>query len=94
MESSTGTQAGAHRLRPLNAPAPVQLRAPSDAPWEVQIRGQWRRIERVEDVWRVDDDWWREPPLARTYLRVALEGGHVVTVFRDDVQGSWWAQRY
>ncbi|HKF76871.1 MAG TPA: hypothetical protein VKF59_12065 [Candidatus Dormibacteraeota bacterium] len=51
-------------------------------------------METVEDVWRVDDGWWRPSPVARTYFRVLLEGGLVLTLYRDDLEGTWWAQRY
>ncbi|HET7876848.1 MAG TPA: hypothetical protein VFN71_15100 [Methylomirabilota bacterium] len=57
-------------------------------------RDRWRRVDRVEDVWRIDDGWWRPSPVARTYFRVAVEDGRVLTVYRDDLQGTWWGQRY
>lgn len=94
MESNPGAPAGARRLRPLNAPAPVQLRTERGIPSAVLRRGGWRRVEHLEDVWRVDDGWWRTSPVARTYLRVALEDAQVVTLYRDDIQGTWWEQRY
>jgi hypothetical protein len=57
-------------------------------------RARWRRVEQVQEVWRVDDGWWRPSPVARTYFRVALEDGQVLTVYHDDLVGGWWTQRY
>lgn len=94
MESSSGTQIGAHRLRPLNTPAPVRLRAEDGVPQAVLQRARWRRVDHVDDVWRIDDGWWRPSPIARTYFRVALENGHVLILYRDDLAGTWWSQRY
>ncbi|MGH7911222.1 MAG: hypothetical protein ACREOV_05835 [Candidatus Dormibacteraceae bacterium] len=57
-------------------------------------RGRWRMIERVEEVWRVEDGWWRDRAVARTYFRLLLADGHVATVYRDGASPSWWMQRY
>ena len=94
MESRSRTPAGAHRLRRLNTPDPVPVHDPSSLPEAVRQRGRWRRIERIAEVWRVDDGWWRLSPVARTYFRVELEGGHLLTLYRDDEKGTWWTQRY
>jgi len=94
MESNPRAKAGAHRLRPLNTPARVQLRVNAGGPSAVLQRGRWRRIDHVEEVWRVDDGWWRPSPVARTYFRLALESGHLITLYHDDVEGTWWAQSY
>ena len=94
MEPGPGTQAGAHRLRPLNAPAPVQVQTGGGLPRALLRHRRWQRVDRIEDAWRVDDGWWRPQPVSRTYFRVALAEGHVVTLYRDDVDGTWWTQRY
>ena len=94
MESNPGTKVGPHRLRPLNTPVPVRLRVDAGVPREVLQRAGWRRVDLVEEVWRVDDGWWRPSPVARTYFRLALESGHVITLYRNDLEGTWWAQSY
>jgi hypothetical protein len=81
----------------------VRLRtdAGSGAPTAVEVRGRWHAVARVEEVWRVDDGWWRANPARRTYMRVALDDGRPLTVFRDQLEadsaagtGGWWLQRY
>jgi hypothetical protein len=94
MEPGPRAAPGAHRLRPLNAPAPAQLRTERGLPAAVRLRAGWRPVERIDEVWRVDDGWWRPSPVRRTYFRVALEGGVEATLYRDEVEGTWWSQRY
>jgi hypothetical protein len=48
----------------------------------------------VQDVWRIDDEWWREQPVSRLYWRLALEEGQVVTVYQDLAARRWFRQGY
>jgi hypothetical protein len=48
----------------------------------------------LEDLWRVSEEWWREAPQERTYVRLVLAGGRSLTLFRDGVTGDWYEQRY
>jgi hypothetical protein len=45
-------------------------------------------VARVEEVWRVDDGWWRPHPVQRTYFRLALDDGRPLTLYRDQAAGS------
>jgi hypothetical protein len=51
-----------------------------------------RRVEDVGEVWRIDDEWWRQP-ISRLYVEVVLEGGGRVVLFEDLVIGEWWMQK-
>jgi hypothetical protein len=83
------------RLRALNPPRPAGVRTgDSGAPEEVLLKGSWRRCSRIEEVWRVEDGWWRPKPVRRTYFRLTLEDGLLLTVYLDHVAGGWWTQRY
>ncbi|HEV7680264.1 MAG TPA: hypothetical protein VGQ42_17020 [Candidatus Dormibacteraeota bacterium] len=75
----------------------------SGAPAAVELRGAWRTVARVEEVWRVDDGWWRPHPVQRTYFRLALDDGRALTLYREQADagagartggGAWWQQRY
>jgi hypothetical protein len=82
------------RLRPLDAPSPVEVRTDREgSPLEVRIRGEGRakRVANVREVWRIDDEWWRQP-ISRLYYEVALENGKLLTLYRDLVEGGWWRQ--
>ena len=91
-------------LRPLGLPRPLAVRLDGRGePRELlrpPRRGTSRRsfaVERIEEVWRVAEGWWREAPLRRTYYRVHVEGGPPLTLFHDDTgpfEEGWYEQRY
>lgn len=60
----------------------------------VVLKGRGRRVEAVQEVWRVDEGWWRARPVARHYVRLVLDDGRQVTVYRDLLEGGWWLQHY
>ena len=43
-------------------------------------------VERVEEVWRIAEEWWRETPIGRTYYRIVIDGGRSLTLFHDTEQ--------
>jgi hypothetical protein len=82
------------RLRPLNAPSRVRVRVGRDGtPMRVVLRGRDRAVEAVQEQWRIDEGWWWERPVSRTYWRLVLAGGHLVTVYEDLLDHTWWVQR-
>ncbi len=92
------TPGGAERpgaLRRLNTPRPVEVRAGTGGvPNALRRDGRWLRVEGVLDRYRTDDRWWTSEPVSRAYYELLLEDGRAVTVFRDEVSGGWWEQRY
>jgi len=60
----------------------------------VRVREGRAGVERVEDRWRIDDEWWREEPVCRLYFRLLLQDGRCITVFRDLTGDRWYEQRY
>ncbi len=94
------------RLRPLGLPSSIQVRTDREGyPVEVHLPGQRgtgsprrggsrHRIETVAsiyEIWRIDDEWWRQP-ISRLYHQVVLESGKMMTLYRDLIDGSWYAQ--
>ena len=91
-------------LSPLGLPRPLTVRtSPGGEPLEVQRPA--RRgapaaslaIKRVEEAWRIADEWWRELPLRRSYYRVTTADGASLTLFHDDTrppEAGWYEQRY
>jgi hypothetical protein len=95
----TGSRAtlGAHELRALKLPAPVVIRADASGQPRSVRRDDWpaaREVVRVEDRWRIDDEWWRERAVARLYYRVRLVDGSILTLYHDLVDGGWHEQSY
>jgi protein ImuB len=90
-----GTQVRADRLRPLAGPRLLRVEADERGqPSIIAYEGAPRTVTAIQDRWRIDDEWWRETPLSRTYYRLQLEGDRVVTVYQDLIGGEWWLQRY
>lgn len=85
--------AGPDRLRALNLPRPVTVRTrpPGDAPALLVEAGRARRVARVQDAWRIEEEWWREP-VRRRYFQVLLEDGALRTLFHDLVADAWYEQ--
>jgi hypothetical protein len=82
---------------PLNTPQPLEVRAipqpDGDRPTAVCVRGRWHEVASIEDVWRVDDEWWTETEISRTYFDAQLADGRRLTFFQDRLSGAWYAQR-
>ena len=78
------------RLRPLDAPRPVQVRTNAHGLAEaVRVEGTVLRVLSIRERWRIDDEWWRDP-IHRMYHQVVLEDGRVATLYRDLVDGRWY----
>ena len=87
------TPAGAHRLRPLREPRPIEVEADGEGrPLAVTLNDRRLAVVAVQDTWRIDDEWWRERPVSRTYYELALQDGRLVTVYQDLVNERWWRQ--
>jgi hypothetical protein len=62
------------------------------APARIEAR-RWLRVVAVQDLWRIDDEWWRARPVSRMYYGCVLEDGRQMTVFQDLVSDKWYRQR-
>jgi hypothetical protein len=82
------------RLVPLGQPKPVIVRADEQGePVHVRLPGKTaRRVAVVRELWRIDDEWWRQP-ISREYRTVVLDDGKVLTLYHDLLDGSWYVQR-
>jgi len=83
----------ADQLRPLNRPRATTIRTEEGRPSLVVEGARQRRVAQVQDVWRVDDEWWRNP-ISRRYYRLVLEDGTLRTVYHDLVADAWYEQAY
>ena len=63
-----------------------------EKPVALRLHGRWFEVESVEDIWRIDDEWWRERAVSRMYYRCTVDSGMSVTVFHDLVGGKWYRQ--
>ena len=78
------------RSRRLASPRPVSVRAaPDGAPLVVHAAA----VEAVLEEWVVEDRWWGARSVRRRYFELVLSDGRNAVVFRDLVDGGWYAQR-
>ena len=84
----------APRLKPLGQPKVVAVRMDEHGePVHVRIPGRpARRVAVIRERWRIDDEWWRQT-ISLEYRVVVLDDGKVVTLYRDLLDGLWYAQR-
>jgi hypothetical protein len=81
-------------IRTINQPKPIEVQPDgNDLPRVVTIRQQRRKVLAIQDVWRVDDEWWRDG-VSRRYFRVTLEGDLIRTIYHDLLRGGWYEQSY
>ena len=81
-------------VTPLNLPREVRVTAGEDGcPVSVWLRNRQRRVARIRNVWRIDDEWWRQE-IARRYFEMEMSDGSVITVFQDLISRNWSRQRY
>ena len=94
MVENTGEKASAGRIRPLNRPAPIQVReTPDHAPASVTVaRGDLEVIE-IRDTWDLQEEWWRSSPIDRRYYHLTLSDGRGILVFHDLLDGRWYTQK-
>jgi hypothetical protein len=71
----------------------VTLDARSGLPHTLHEGTHCREIAQIQDAWRIDDEWWREP-ISRHYLQVLLRDGAIRTLFHDRLTDRWFAQSY
>lgn len=85
------------RLRALNRPRRVDVELNERGLPRVvtsedeQGRAKTSTVETIGEVWRVDDEWWRQP-LSRRYVEVVLQGGGHLMLFEDLTTSEWFAQ--
>jgi len=81
---------GTRALRGLAATRPVEVfTSPDGTPHAVMQDGRRRLVVAVRDTWRVQDRWWTDEPVDRSYFDVIIEPGRPALIFRERV-GEWF----
>ena len=87
----TKTRVGAIRF--LNLLNPVRVLEGTDGrPREIGNYPHLKVVE-VKDIWRIDDEWWRETAISRMYYDCQVDNGQRITIVRDLVTGAWFSQQ-
>ena len=80
------------RLRPLGFPSPIHVRINlKGQPTEIGLQDRRRggNVASIQEIWRIDDEWWRNS-ISRLYYQVVLENGKIMTLYRDLTDGCWY----
>ena len=94
MVTHTRAETRSDQLRSLNRPQQIRVRTTKRGrPAEIQTRRGRQSVREIQDIWCIDDEWWREP-VRRFYYRVLLSNGHLCTVYEDQVEDQWFMQEY
>ncbi len=95
MVQNTGTPGSVGAIRPLRAPADLEVEVGDDGlPRVIVLGGLPLQVTAVQDRWRIDDEWWRPRPISRTYHYLVLEDGRTLTAFQDQTTSRWYRQNY
>lgn len=93
MVPDSRTPACPDQLRPLNAPLAVTVIVDEIRPRSIFIDRQAHQVERIQDTWIIEDEWWRQP-IVRQYFALLLDDGTRRTVYHDRVTDAWFLQEY
>jgi hypothetical protein len=57
-------------------------------------KGSWRRVQAVEDMYKVNELWWRgeSEEIDRLYFDVRLDNSRLITIFCDLIRNEWYRQ--
>ncbi|MES0278343.1 MAG: hypothetical protein ABUK03_01130 [Dehalococcoidales bacterium] len=51
-------------------------------------------VAAIDNVWRIDDEWWRREPVSRLYYEVLLTTGQRLVLYKDIARDCWYRQSY
>ena len=52
-----------------------------------------QKITAINDLWQVNDEWWREYPISRRYYQITTQNDRRLTIFQDGMNGNWYWQK-
>jgi CO dehydrogenase/acetyl-CoA synthase delta subunit len=76
--------------RRLSVPRRVAVTAGYDGQ-PVTVDG--RDVDAVRESWLVEDLWWTDRPLRRSYWEIVTTCGRDEIVFHELASERWWRQR-
>ena len=50
-------------------------------------------VTSINDIWQVDDEWWRERPISRRYYQITTQDDCRLTIYRDQLNAQWYWQK-
>ena len=94
--STAAKHSGVDRIRPLNVPQSVLVELDEAGLPNIVVTDATepdpKIVEAVVEVWKIEDEWWRDR-ISRRCVEVVLEGGKHVVLYEDQTTGKWFLQR-
>ncbi len=94
MVEDPGKTVCAGAYRPVNLPEPLRVAEDAAGRPDALLGRRRQKVSVIEDVWRLDDEWWRREPLSRLYYRLRLASGERLVLYKDLGDGRWYRQSY
>lgn len=71
---------------------PTAIHMPSSA--QLRSNGKWVNVTKVENLWKVNDEWWRglDEEISRLYYVLRIDSGQQITLFLDLITNKWHRQ--
>ncbi|MCH9016835.1 MAG: hypothetical protein IIB89_03610 [Chloroflexi bacterium] len=78
-------------LPPARSSRPTRSRRPAQGGRSLAAASL--AVTAINDLWQVDDEWWRERPISRRYYQITTQDERRLTIFRDQLNAQWYWQR-
>ena len=78
-------------LPPVSSERPTRPRWPSQESQTLTSTSM--AVIAINDLWQVDDEWWRERPISRRYYQITTQNDRRVTIFKDQLNAQWYWQK-
>jgi len=79
-------------LPPARSSRPARSRRPAQE-GRRERAGASLVVTSINDLWQVDDEWWRERPISRRYYQITTQNEQRLTIFRDQLNAQWYWQK-
>lgn len=93
MVTNPGTSARVDSVRALNTPRKITIVAENGVPAVLITPKTEERVMQIQDVWVVQDEWWRHE-IDRQYFALLMQNGELRTIFHDRIDDMWYEQAY
>jgi hypothetical protein len=55
----------------------------------IPVRLDGRPVDSIRERWVVEEGWWTDAPVRRSYAELVLDDGSLAVVFEDLAGGGW-----
>ena len=79
---------------PHPSPLPTRERGHDRPQATLLSDGKWMLVAEIDDIWKINDEWWRGPDeeIARLYYVLRLGSGQKLSIYLDLATNIWYRQ--